>query len=509
MAKIRSGSTVERSRADSVPGILTVKLALSCQYINTRNPNSGMTMAKILLFDRNTFSIHRCSDRFARMLHYTPSELMTMTVPELLVNPQERNRFVEQIRTYPETEDYDTAFATKEGTACQVSLSWSALEDSTFCCYARNGSRTAPDTPEHSNDRAVCGHLTENAPVGVLVLQDGWIQCTNPAFTRFVEFPPDELLNKNLLTFIDPAFQAHYSELAKLWTDQPEVPGSGVSRFRTKSGDLRVASLYTMPTRYKGDPATLVNLIDITDKVRLEERIVFETAQRHGVITTVAHELRTPLQPIMGYLNLLIQDPEGFGLTEETQKILTRCLTSVDRERQIINKMLDLSTLESGKLSLKYSTFPPLTLVNSVIVASGYTAKAQITLDIPKDITITADIDRLFVVFDSILSNAINYSKSPRKIVIRYQSTHDDPHHHLSVEDNGIGIPEHAYESIFEPFHLVDADSLSRKYDRIGLSLSITKKIMQLHGGDITVKSIVNSGSTFTLHIPKEIVHVP
>jgi len=509
MAKILSISTVERSSADSVPRILTVKLAQSCQYINTGNPNSGITMAKILLFDRNTFSIHRCSERFASMLHYTSPELMTMTVPELFVNPQEWSRFVEQIRTHPETEDYDTAFATKEGTACHVSLSWSAIDDSTFCCYARTGSGTMPDMPEHSNDRAVCGHLTENSPVGVLILQDGRIQCSNPAFTRFVGFPSEELHNKNIHTFIDPADQAHYSKIAKQWTDQPEVPGSGVSRFRMKNGDLRIASLYTMPIQYKGDPATLVNLIDITDKVRLEERIISETAQRHGIITTVAHELRTPLQPIMGYLNLLIQDPEGFGLTEETQKILTRCLTSVDRERQIINKMLDLSTLESGKLRLKYSTFPPLTLVNSVIEASGYAAKAQITLDIPDDITITADIDRLFVVIDSILSNAINYSKPPRKIVIRFQSAPDDPRHHLSVEDNGIGIPEHAYGSIFEPFQLVDADTLSRKYDRIGLSLSITKKIMQLHGGDITVKSIVNRGSTFTLHIPKEIVHVP
>jgi PAS domain S-box-containing protein len=466
-------------------------------------------MAKIFLFDRNTFSILRCSERFAHLLHYTPSELMTMTVPALLVNDLERDRFNGQIRSHPEMEDFDTAFATREGVACPVSLSWSAIDESAFGCYARTDSGRVPDAPGESDDRAVCGCLTEHSPVGVLILQDGRIQCSNPAFARFVEYRPDELLNKNLHAFIDSPDPAHMPELAKQKTEPPKVPVPGVVRFRTKTGELRVASLDTMPCQYKEDPATLVNLIDITEKVRLEERIVYETAQRHGVITTVAHELRTPLQPIMGYLNLLIQDPEGFGLTEETKTILTRCLTSVDRERQIINKMLDLSTLESGKLSLKYSTFPPLTLVHSVIEASGYAAKAQITLDIPEDITITADINRLFVVLDSILSNAINYSKPPRKIVIRYQSPRDDPYHHLSTEDNGIGIPEHAFGSIFEPFQLVDADSLSRKYDRIGLSLSITKKIMHLHGGDITVQSKVNEGSTFTLHIPKEIVHVP
>ena len=67
----------------------------------------------------------------------------------------------------------------------------------------------------------------------------------------------------------------------------------------------------------------------------------------------------------------------------------------------------------------------------------------------------------------------------------------------------GQGFPRSAFSSIFEPFQLADAAKLSRRYDRIGLSLSITKKIMQMHGGDITVESTLNTGSTFTLHLPK------
>ena len=72
---------------------------------------------------------------------------------------------------------------------------------------------------------------------------------------------------------------------------------------------------------------------------------------------TIAHELRTPLQPIMGYLNLLLEEPEEAGLTEETRKILERCLASADRERQIINSMLDFSVLESGKVQLSCTRF--------------------------------------------------------------------------------------------------------------------------------------------------------
>ena len=224
---------------------------------------------------------------------------------------------------------------------------------------------------------------------------------------------------------------------------------------------------------------------------------------------TVAHELRTPLQPILGYLNLLVLDSTSYGLTEGTKKILERCLTSVERERQIINRMLDLSVLESGKLHLSYSTFSLAALVRSVVDVSGHAAKDEIILDIPESLTITADMDRMFIVVESFLSNAINYSKPPRKIRIWYYSGDDDPCHHFSVQDNGIGISNDAMNTIFEPFQLADAAILSRKYDRIGLSLSITKKIMLLHGGDITVESREREGSTFTIHLPKIKPHGP
>ena len=96
-------------------------------------------------------------------------------------------------------------------------------------------------------------------------------------------------------------------------------------------------------------------------------------------------------------------------------------------------------------------------------------------------------------------------TKPPRIIKIFYHSETNDPQHHISLQDNGIGIEKSVFSSIFEPFQLADAAKLSRRYDRIGLSLSIAKKVVQMHSGDISVDSTVNTGSTFTIHIPKEI----
>ena len=143
--------------------------------------------------------------------------------------------------------------------------------------------------------------------------------------------------------------------------------------------------------------------------------------------------------------------------------------------------------------------------MKKVIDTGAFLTKAEVTVDIGDPVLVSADMDRIFSILDSLLSNAVNYSKPPRKIAIYYRSGIDDKLHHISVRDNGIGIQESAFTSIFEPFQLADAAVLSRKYDRLGLSLSIAKKIVQMHGGDITVESVVNAGSTFTLHLPKEV----
>jgi PAS domain S-box-containing protein len=351
--------------------------------------------------------------------------------------------------------------------------------------------------------------LAEKSPTSILVVRNGNILYTNPAFSVFSGYNDTEIIGKYLLSFVHPPDHEELTKFTTRCKTMTLVAERGEFRFVTKSGEIRVALLFTKPIMHHDEPAILMNLVDISEKQRFEDKIQLDNERRRGIIITVAHELRTPLQPILGYLNLLVQDPEGFGIIDDTKKILERCLVSVERERQIINQMLDLSVLESGRLHLSYSKFPLSTLVRSVLDTNGYFSKAEITLDIPDSLVITADMDRLFGVFDSLLSNAINFSQPPREITIFYRSGTDDRCHHISVRDNGSGISESAFSSIFEPFQLADAAKLSRRYDRIGLSLSITKKIMQMHGGDITVESTLNAGSTFTLHLPKAEQNLP
>jgi len=459
----------------------------------------------IIFFDTSDFTIRDINTAFSDLLHYKPEELRGRVFTSLFLDEEEKKRFISGIGQGQKITGFATRFETKDGSGCRLDLFWKAVDDTTTGCTATvidpsNVSISTVDNELVQNER-----LGENLPTSLLIVRDGIIQYANPAFSDFSEYLPEEIFGLDLKSLIDKADQQNCKELVNHGLEETQKAQRSEFRFLTKNGNTRTAILYTRPVTYKNEPAVLINLVDISEKHLLEERIQLDNERRRGIIVTVAHELRTPLQPILGYLNLLIQDPGEFGITSDTKKILERCLSSVDRERQIINQMLELSVLDSGKLHLNLSKFPLSPLINSVLDSGGYGTKAEIILDIPENIVITADMDRLYSVLDSLLSNAVNFSQPPRRIAIFYRPDPRDTFHQISIRDNGMGISENALSSIFEPFQLADAAKLSRRFDRIGLSLSMAKKIMQMHGGDITVESRVRNGSTFTLHLPKSV----
>ncbi|MDD4136606.1 MAG: PAS domain-containing sensor histidine kinase [Methanoregula sp.] len=461
----------------------------------------------ILLFEPVSFSITQANDKFAGMLNYTPDEIVKKPFLDVFFTPMEKSRFLDRIAKQDTASDFETRLATKDGASCWVNLSWCQIDEKNVSCSIININPRKLAEKLNNDNMTKYRQLTESSPTSILIVQNGYIRFVNPSFISFSGYSLEEITGKSLGTFIDPQDLEIFSEFSSRWAQKIPAPEVKEFRFLTKSGAMRIGTLFTTPIYHMDTPAILINIVDISEKQRLEDKIHQDNERRRGIIITVAHELRTPLQPILGYLNLLISDAQGFGILDETKKILERCLVSVDRERQIINQMLDLSILDSGKIQLSCTTFSLVPLVRKVLDTGGYTAKAELTVDIEESVQVTADEDRLFSVLDSLLSNAVNYSKPPRKIGIFYRSGLDDKQHHIAIRDNGIGIPQTQFSSIFEPFQLADATTLSRKYNRLGLSLSIAKKLIQMHGGDITVESVVNAGSTFTIHLPRELHH--
>ena len=457
----------------------------------------------IVLFDQNSFAIRMTNNYLSQMLGYTPEEFTCMTLPRLFLLKEDQRKFFEYLGSSEDVNNFETQFVGKDNEPLWVNLSWRRVSDNMVSCSVIdiNKRRCAEQAAEENYTRYQ--QVTEGSPTGILITQDQKIVYTNPAFQTFSGYNADELAGKDLLMLIHNDDKADFLTILGQSGNQNGKTDKVDYRFLSKNGEIRLAAAFFSPIQQKGETSLLINLVDITEKEQLKERIEQNNERSRGIISSVAEGLRTPLQPIMGYLNLLTGDPQTYGVTEETKVILDRCAKSVDHEHQIINQMLELSVLDAGKIPLNYSTFSPAAMVKSIIDSGGYATKAELTLDIPLNITFEADAGKISTVIESMLSNAVNYSKPPRKIRISYQSGTSDKMHKIAIQDNGIGITNTKLDEIFEPFQLPDSGNIGRKYDRIGLSLSIAKKYIQMHGGYISVDSIVNLGSTFTIHLPK------
>jgi len=385
-----------------------------------------------------------------------------------------------------------------------VNLSWSRIDANLVSCSVIDiNQRKLAEQAAEENSRQY-QQVTDHAPTSIVVLREGKITYANPTFRSFTGCEAEELMGKNFRDLIDPDDRDGFPALPKSPDAGTSLPGLTEVQFQTKTGETRLGTLFFTWIHQKGSPAILINLVDITEYERLKESVQNENIRRRGIISTAVHELQSPLQPIAGYLTMLTQNPEKYGVTEETKAILDRVAKSIDHERQVIDQMLELSVLEAEKIPIEYSPVSVPALLRSIIESGGYGAHADIAIDVPPYLVIDADQGKIATVIGSMLSNAVNYSKPPRKIRIVYVSSAQDTMHRLAIRDNGIGITNTQLDEIFRTQNPADLSGNGKKAGRIGLSLSIAKRYVQLHGGFISVDSVVNVGSTFTIHIPKQ-----
>lgn len=455
------------------------------------------------LFDQNSFAIRLTNTHLGRMLGYSEDELAKMTFAQLFYSKEEQRRFFEFLGSNEDVIIFEARFVRKDGTPAWVNLSWSRIDGNQVTCSIIDIHMRKQAEQDAEENHTQYQQVTEHAPTSIIILKDNRIVYINPSFRNFTGYEPAEILGKELQSVMQEEDRQRLPTLPVTPDARQPLPSGMDLRCVTKSGETRLATLFFTWISQKGAPVVLVNLVDITEHERLKESIQLDRERRQGIFSTVAHELRTPLQPIMGYLNLLMQDPKTYGVTDETKAILDRCARSVDRESQVINQMLELSVLDSGKMPLRYTVFSISALVDKLITEGSITGKAEVVVDVPANITIEADQEKIGIVIGSMLSNAVTYSKPPRRIRVSYRSSPADGMYQISVQDNGVGITNTQLDEIFEPFQVPDSGALNKKFDRIGLSLSIAKKYVQMHGGFISVDSIVNLGSTFTIHIPR------
>jgi len=234
---------------------------------------------------------------------------------------------------------------------------------------------------------------------------------------------------------------------------------------------------------------------DITELHNLEKI-------RQDFVANVSHELRTPITNIKGYAETILE-----GALEDKENIkefINIIYQESNRMANLIDDLLDLSKIESGKIKMNFSALEIKPIIERCLAVLEKPIKEKnlsVSFNIPKSLSkVMADEIRLTQVLLNLLDNAVKYTNEGGKITI--DVFEKDDFVQVDITDTGIGIPEEDLPRIFERFYRVDK-ARSRQLGGTGLGLSIVKHIVLAHGGKVWVKSKLGSGSTFSFTIPR------
>lgn len=240
------------------------------------------------------------------------------------------------------------------------------------------------------------------------------------------------------------------------------------------------------------------------DELARANMALYESDKAKGdFLSTVSHELRTPLNGIIGFSDVLLS--ASSPLNEKQARWVANIKTSGQQLLSLINDILDLARIEAGRMQLRPEEFNAAQFCDSLLPAFRIPAeKKNIDLRVQYDPnlqTIRQDVGKVRQILTNLLSNAIKFTPERGRVTLRANLSGEDCL--FTVEDTGVGIPLDEQEKIFEKFRQSGRSTLTREHEGSGLGLSIVRELCVLLGGEVTLKSDLGRGSTFTVRLPR------
>lgn len=271
----------------------------------------------------------------------------------------------------------------------------------------------------------------------------------------------------------------------KSYAAQLEIPGSENQKF----------NVHIAPLDLEQKKGAIGVFYDITQIERLEN-------VRQEFLSNISHELRTPLTSILAFVETL--EDGAIEDKENNQRFLSVIRKNAQRMHHLIDDILELSTIESGKINIELKHINLAAQVEEIFVnLSNKAADRQIELinRVPADVRVFADNIRLEQMLTNLIDNAIKFNRQSGTVVVTHSL--DKSRDIIAVADAGEGLSGEHMQRIFERFYRTDR-ARSREIGGTGLGLAIVKHLSRLHGGEVSVSSIPGKGTVFSIELPVE-----
>lgn len=457
------------------------------------------------------------------LVGYSPDEYIGRHIAEFHVDRNVIDDILRRLTAGEKIANHPAQLRCKDGSIRHVLIDSSVLWDNgRFVhtrCFTRDMTERNRADAAHRQLAAIV-ESSDDAIVGKSL--NGVIQSWNTGAVRLFGYTAEEMIGQRIERLIP---EDRLNEEPKIIEQLSR--GQRVDHFETirrhKDGRLIHVSLSISPIRDGLGQIVGASKIarDITDRVRVEserkqllesERAARTEAERamrlrDEFLAMVSHELRTPLTGILGWAQLLkLNDAEDSRL--EAAEAIER---GARAQAQLIEDLLDMNRIMSGKLSLDIQTVRLSEVVESALAtlrpaAENKSIRIQTTLD-TRAAPVKGDAARLQQVMWNLVSNSIKFT--PKQGLIQIVVERINSHVEISVADNGIGLNPEFLPHVFDRFRQADVGP-TRRHGGLGLGLAIVKQIVELHGGSVSAESAgQNKGATFRICLPISIMHRP